>query len=189
MAQEILIYLVDIIFLIFGIILILRAWMFAIRLHPFNPFSQAILKASDWLIMPIRKVIPVSGRFDWPSIICCWLTAMIYLLLVSTLATGGIFPPWSFFGPLLLGGLFTALKWVFNLIVWVTLIQAVLSWINPLSPIMPVLYTLTAPLLDPIRKIMPRTGGIDFSPLVLLIIAQIAMMVLNHMAFSSIAGV
>jgi len=68
--------------------------------------------------------------------------------------------------------------------VWVTLIQAVLSWINPLSPVMPVLYTLTAPLLDPIRRALPRMGGLDFSPLILLVIAQVAMMVVQHLAFS-----
>lgn len=184
MVQTIAIFLVDIIFQLFGIVLILRAWMFAIRLHPFNPYSQAILKASDWLIIPIRKIIPASGRFDWPSIIACWVTGMVYLFLSWFIAMAGMLPSASAFGPLLLAGLFIALKWVFNLIVWLTLIQAVLSWINPLSPIMPVLYTLTAPLLDPIRKIMPRTGGLDFSPLVLLIIAQIIMMVLNHLAFS-----
>lgn len=185
MVQTIAIFLADIIFQLFGIVLILRAWMFAIRLHPFNPYSQAILKVSDWLIVPIRKIIPVSGHFDWPSIIACWITGIVYLFASWLIAMGGMFPlSASVFGPLLLAGLFIALKWVFNLIVWITLIQAVLSWINPLSPIMPVLYTLTAPLLDPIRKVMPRTGGIDFSPLVLLVVAQIIMMVLNHLAFS-----
>lgn len=185
--QDILLFLITIIFQIFGIALILRAWMFAIRLHPFNPYSQAILKASDWLIRPIRSVIPVSGRFDWPSIIACWLTALVYLFLIGLINAQGILLTKAVLGPLLLTSLLEALKWVFNLIVWVTLIQAVLSWINPLSPIMPVLYTLTAPLLDPIRKILPRMGGLDLSPLVLLVIAQIIMMVLNHLTYSTLA--
>jgi YggT family protein len=94
-------------------------------------------------------------------------------------------PPASAIGGVLLSGLLIGLKWAFNVIVWVTLIQAVLSWINPLSPVMPVLYTLTAPLLDPIRRMLPRMGGLDLSPLVLLVVAQIVMMILNHLAFSS----
>lgn len=185
MVQNILLFLIDIIFQLFGIALILRAWIYAIRLHPFNPYSQAILRVTDWLVQPIRRVVPASGRFDWPSILACWISAIIYLLLTWLLAMGGLLPSTSAIVPLLLTGLLISLKWLFNVIVWVTLIQAVLSWINPLSPIMPVLYTLTAPLLDPIRRAMPRTGGLDFSPLILLVIAQVLMMVLNHLAFST----
>ncbi|MFT0533228.1 YggT family protein [Castellaniella hirudinis] len=185
MARDILIFLIDIVFSLFGIALILRAWMFAIRLHPFNPYSQAILKATDWLVQPVRRVVPVSGRFDWPSILACWVTAILYLFLSWLVGMGGLLPPASAIGGLLLSGLLVGCKWLFNVIVWVTLIQAVLSWVNPLSPIMPVLFTLTAPLLDPIRRILPRMGGLDLSPLVLLVVAQVAMMILNHLAFTA----
>lgn len=185
MLRDILIFLIDIVFSLFGIALILRAWMYAIRLHPFNPYSQAILKVSDWLVQPLRKILPATGRFDWPSILACWLTAVVYLLLTGFILSSGSLPPVSMIVPALLAAALTALKWLFNVIVWVTLIQAVLSWINPLSPIMPVLYTLTAPLLDPIRRALPRLGGLDLSPLVLLVIAQIAMMVVQHLAFST----
>jgi len=184
MVQNILLLLVDIAFQLFGIALILRAWIYAIRLHPFNPYSQAILRVTDWLVQPIRRAVPASGRFDWPSILACWLSAIVYLLLTWLLGMGGL-PSLASTVPLLLTGLLIGLKWLFNVIVWVTLIQAVLSWINPLSPIMPVLYTLTAPLLDPIRRALPRTGGLDFSPLILLVIAQVLMMVINHLAFSA----
>lgn len=185
MARDILIFLFDIAFQLFGIALILRAWIFAIRLHPFNPYSQAILRVTDWLVLPVRRVVPPSGRFDWPSILACWLSAILYLVLTWLIATAGLLPSVSTIGPVLVAALLVSLKWLFNLIVWVTLIQAVLSWINPLSPIMPVLYTLTAPLLDPIRRLLPRTGGLDFSPLVLLIVAQVLMMVVNHLAYST----
>lgn len=185
MLRDILIFLLDIVFQLFGIALILRAWMHAIRLHPFNPYSQAILRVTDWLVLPIRRAIPSSGRVDWSSILACWLAAIVYLLLTWLAATGGAIPNAATIGPLLLTGILISLKWLFNVIVWVTLIQAVLSWVNPLSPIMPVLYTLTAPLLDPIRRAMPRTGGLDLSPLVLLVIAQVLMMMLNHLAFTT----
>ncbi len=64
------------------------------------------------------------------------------------------------------------------------MIQAVLSWVNPLAPIMPVLRTLTEPILEPIRRILPNFSGFDFSPLVLLILAQIAMMMLSRINFT-----
>lgn len=188
MAQSILGFLLDVVFQLFGIALILRAWAFAIRLHPFNPWSQALFKVTDWLVVPLRRIVPTSGRIDWPSLLSCWISALLYLWLSWFVAMGGLLPDAGFFGPLLLAGLLTGIKWLFNVIVWVTLIQAVLSWINPLSPIMPVLYTLTAPLLNPIRRLLPRTGGMDFSPLVLLILAQVAMMVVNHLVFSSLGA-
>jgi YggT family protein len=60
------------------------------------------------------------------------------------------------------------------------LIVAVLSWVNPFSPLLPVFDALTAPLLAPLRRVMPRSGRIDFSPLVALLLIQIALIVVSH---------
>jgi len=181
--SDILHFLINILFSLFGIALILRAWIYAIRLHPFNPYSQAILRVTDWLVAPIRKVVKPGNRIDWSSILACWLTAWVFLLLSWTLAIGFV-PSGEVLLRALPAAALTAMKWGFNVLLWMVLIQAVLSWVNPLAPIMPVLHTMTAPLLDPIRRVMPNLGGLDLSPLVLLIIAQIAMMVLQNVAFS-----
>ncbi|HUG59727.1 MAG TPA: YggT family protein [Candidimonas sp.] len=183
MFSEVLQFLINIIFSLFGIALIVRAWMYAIRLHPFNPYSQAVIRTTEWLIQPIRKIVAPGNRIDWTSILACWLTALAFLL-VTMLVLGGQLPPASSLLPMALTALLTMLKWTFNLILWVTLIQAVLSWVNPLAPVMPVLHTLTAPLLDPIRRMLPNLGGLDLSPLVLLVLAQVAMMVLQSLTFS-----
>lgn len=176
-------FLVNVLFSLFGIALIVRAWTFAIRLHPFNPWSQAILRITDWLVQPIRRRVPPGDRIDWPSLLACWLTALAYLLLTWLILVGHL-PPLQSLIPGLAAAFLTMLRWAFNVILWATLIQAILSWVNPLAPIMPVLTTLTAPLLNPIRRILPNLGGLDLSPLVLLIIAQIAMMFLQQLAFS-----
>lgn len=183
MIRDILHLILNIAFSLFGIALLIRAWIFAIRLHPFNPYSQTMIQITDWLIQPLRKILKPGNRIDWPSLLACWITAFIYLILTWVALTGQIPVPESLL-PAVLASIFTMLKWVFNLILWLTLIQVVLSWVNPLSPIMPMLQALTAPLLDPIRRIMPNLGGIDFSPLVLLLLAQVAMMVLEQFAFS-----
>lgn len=176
-------FILDIAFSLFGIALIIRAWIYAIRLHPFNPYSQAVLGVTNWLVMPIRKLVPPGNRIDWPTLLACWLTAVVFLLLTWTLLTGQL-PPLQSILPALLAAVLTVLKWTFNVILWLTLIQAILSWVNPLAPIMPVLQTLTAPLLDPIRRILPNLGGLDLSPLVLLVLAQVAMMILQQSAYS-----
>lgn len=185
MVSEILGFVLDIVFLLFGIALIVRAWAYAIRLHPFNPYSQAVLRLTDWLVQPLRRLVPARGRVDFPSLLACWLTALVYLLATWVILTGQL-PMVQALFPALIASLLTVLKWVLNLVVWLTLIQAILSWVSPMAPIMPVLHTLTAPLLDPIRRIMPNLGGLDLSPLVLLVLAQIAMMVVQRLAFSAL---
>src|SRR5690606_31046065 len=88
MISGILGFIFDIVFLLFGIALIVRAWAYAIRLHPFNPYSQAVIRLTDWLVQPIRKLVPPRGKVDLPSLLACWLTALVYLLATWVVLTG-----------------------------------------------------------------------------------------------------
>ncbi len=182
MFSDILHFLVNILFSLFGILLILRAWMHAIRLHPFNPYSQAIFRYTDWLVQPMRKLVSPGQRLDWPSLLAGWLTALVFLALSSVLFYG-LALAGNNLVQLLVASVLTLARWAFNVLLWVTLIQAVLSWVNPLAPAMPVLQTLTAPLLDPIRRILPAPGGLDLSPLVLLVLAQVAIMIMQRLVY------
>ena len=183
MLSEILRFLLEIGSSLFGALLLARAWIFAVRLHPFNPMAQAINQATNWLVTPMRKVLPASKSFDWASLIAALLVAIAYLLLMWVVSTGTLPPP-ALLPAMLLAALIAVARWSLSLIVWMTLIQAVLSWVNPMATIMPVLRILTEPLLLPIRRIMPNFGAIDLSPIALLILAQIAMMVLNRISYT-----
>ncbi|OZI27462.1 YggT family protein [Bordetella genomosp. 7] len=182
MLGDILRFLLEITFTLFGAALIARAWIHAVRLHPFNPLARGIYQATNWLVLPIRKVIPAGNSIDWTSLVAAWLTALAYLALMWLLAVGSLIP--AALVPAALGSsLLMVIKWALNLIVWLTLLQAVLSWVNPMSPLMALLQTLTAPLLDPIRRLLPRTAAIDFSPLILLILAQVVLMMLARLTY------
>jgi len=182
MLGDIFRFLIDIAFTLFGAALAARIWIYAARLHPFNPFAQLVVQATNWLVTPLRRIMPKHRSLDTAALLSIWLTGLLYLLLMWLLSTGSMLPATLL--PYALGAAaLTALKWGVNLIVWVTLAQAVLSWVNPLAPIMPVLQTLTAPLLAPIRHIMPRLGALDLSPLVLIVLAQVVMMILNQIAY------
>lgn len=183
MFSDVFLFLINIAFSLLGIALIVRAWIYAIRLHPFNPYVQSILRLTDWMIHPLRKIIPPGNRADWASIIGAWVVAFLYLLASWVVYTGQIPAPQMLL-PALVAAIFTGLKWALNVVLWATLIQAILSWVNPMAPVMPVLQTLTAPLLDPLRRIMPNLGGIDLSPLALLLLAQVGIMVLQQISFS-----
>lgn len=183
MSGDILEFLIEISFTILGAAFLARCWLHAVRFHPFNPFSQLIFRATEWLSKPIRSVIPSGKSIDYPSLLGAYLIALFYLIFLWMVAMRSV-PPVELLMPALLAALVTLGRWSLNLIIWLTLIQAVLSWVNPLAPVMPVLRTLTEPLLEPIRRILPNFSGFDFSPLVLLILAQIAMMVLSRINFT-----
>ena len=184
MIGEILRFLLDIVFNLVGAILLARAWIHVAKLHPFNPMSHAIYQATNWLVQPLRKIVPTpGGLFDWASLLGALLAAAAYLLLMWLVSTASMLPVKLL--PGLLGASIVTLgRWTLNLIVWMTLIQAVLSWVNPMATIMPVLTTLTDPLLAPIRRITPKFGALDLAPLVLVVLAQVATIVLSRISFS-----
>jgi YggT family protein len=176
-------FLLEITFTLFGTALVLRIWIHAVRLHPFNPFCRTIYQFTNWLVLPIRKAIPAGKNIDWATVVAAWLTAMMYMLLIWLVAIGSLIPLSLIPATLGASALLVA-KWTVNAIVWMALIQAVLSWVQPLSPLMPLLQTLTAPMLAPIRRILPNKSSIDFSPLVLFIMAQIVLMILSRIMFN-----
>lgn len=178
MFGDIAAFLLSTIFTLFGAVLILRFWMQCIRLQPYTPLARTVHQVSDWLVLPLRRVVKGWGGLDWASLAAVWLTALIYLILslmAFDIPIQGIFPS------ALWVALLISIKWGLNLIMWVTLIMVIMSWVNPSSPIMGILSALTAPLLNPIRKIMPDLGAIDLSPLALLLLTQIALMVLGRL--------
>lgn len=175
-------FLLEITFTLFGTALLARAWIHTVRLHPFNPVARTIFQVTDWLIVPLRKVIRPGNTIDWSSLAAAWLTAIIYWALLWMVSWGALLPL-SLIGRMAIVALLTVPKWALNLMVWLTLLQAILSWVNPMAPMMALLKTLTTPLLDPIRRVLPATA-IDFSPLIVLVLAQVGLMVLGKLNFS-----
>ncbi|WP_454007017.1 YggT family protein [Alcaligenes sp. Marseille-Q7550] len=183
MFSEVGLFLINIVFSLLGTILLLRAWVYALRVHPFNPYSQAMFKVTDWLVLPLRRLVKAGRFWDWTSLLGSWLSALVYLILSAVVLTGS-FSVLGNLPMLLLAAVFTVLRWALSLVFWIVLLQALLSWIQPQSPTMPLLRSVTAPLLDPIRRILPDLGGLDLSPLVLLLLTQVLNMIVTRMAFS-----
>jgi len=171
-------FVIETIFNLFAIALLLRFLLQWLRASFRNPFSQFLVSLTNFLVLPLRKVIPGIGGLDWASLFSAWLVELVMLLLV--LLVGGF--PLAVAGLGVLPGiaLWAVVKLV-SLGVYVfmgaVLIQALLSWVNPYSPIAPLLYALSEPLLRPVRKILPPIGGVDLSPLVVLLVLQLVLMV------------
>ncbi|KMY85423.1 Integral membrane protein YggT, involved in response to extracytoplasmic stress (osmotic shock) [Candidatus Paraburkholderia calva] len=171
-------FLLNTLFTLFGAALLLRAWIQVVRMPPYNPVSNAVMQATNWIVLPLRKILP-GGKIDWASLLAAYISAMVYIMLMIVLA--GV-DPTLMLPMLFLVALLTVVKWALNLIIWVTILMALLSWLNPQSPAMPLLYQITAPFLDPMRHILPSLGGIDLSPILLFVIVQVLLMVVTRFA-------
>jgi YggT family protein len=172
-------FLLNTVFTLFGAALLLRAWLQVVRMPSYNPVTNAVLQATNWIVLPLRRILPSTRSIDWASLVAALLASIVYVVLMVVL-TGA--DPLTLVPTLLIVAVLTVVKWALNLIIWMTILMALLSWLNPRSPAMPILYQLTAPFLNPLRRVMPQLGGIDLSPILLFVIVQVLLMVVTRAA-------
>lgn len=148
-----------------------------------NPLGQFVVATTDWVVRPLRRVLPGVAGLDLASLLPAWLVQTVFVLLdlsLRGLSIGGN-PLGVLLGVLGLG-LLAVLKLTIYLIIGVVLIGVVLSWVNPHAPAAPVFFGLSEPFLRPIRRRVPTIANIDLSPVVLFLILQIVLLVLASAA-------
>ncbi|NDL64220.1 YggT family protein [Acerihabitans arboris] len=163
-------FLVKTLFDFYIMVLLLRIWMQWTRCDFYNPFSQFIVKITQPVIKPLRRVIPSMGPIDTASLLLAFILATLKFPLEMLIQLGGVSPD-----PLyLLVGLLTLVKSAGQLIFWVIIIRSLMSWVSQgRSPMDQVLYQLSEPLMAPVRRIIPAMGGIDFSAMVVILILYV----------------
>ncbi len=140
-----------------------------------NPLGEFIMAISNFLVLPVRRFIPSVWRLDSSTLLLAFAAEFIYLAL--TLYLGG-YPFVSFpLSGLLLWSLVKLIKVSVYLLMSAIFAQALLSWINPYTPLAPLLAAMTYRFLQPLRRILPLLGNVDLSSLVLLVICQIFLLV------------
>lgn len=141
-----------------------------------NPLGRFVFALTDWLVLPLRRVVPALGRLDTASLLAAFLLELSQFLLLWLLtgARGSLIVI-----PILAG--FGLLRLAISALTGLVIVYAVLSWVPTQSPISDVIERLCAPPLKPIRRLLPLLGGVDLSPLVLLVILQIAGIVLGSL--------
>ena len=155
---------------------VLRAYAHRIHLNPRNPISQFVAALTDWLVLPLRKLVAPTRTMDWASVIAAVLVALLTALLFY-LVVGGVSVP-DPAGVLLLTGMWLV-RWTVWLVIGLVIVQAILSWVNPHAPLAPAIQQLTQPFLAPIRRVVPLVGGVDLSPLVLIVLLQVVLMIVD----------
>ena len=163
---------------IIGVTLLARVYMTYLGMPARNPLAQFSIALTDWLVRPLRRLVPGAGRFDAATLLAALLVALVFLALRLLLIGAGPGSwPWS---GLLLMALLQLLRWALYLVLWLTLLHVVLSWVNPHAPIAPAISMLVRPFLAPFQRALPLVGGFDLSPIAVILIVNVMLIVLSR---------
>jgi YggT family protein len=176
-------FLINTLFSLYILLIMLRFLLASVRADFYNPASQFLVKITNPVITPLRKVIPSVGKLDTSTLLLMLALQMLSLFLVSLL--GG---ETMSFGGLLARSAAELIRLLLNIFLFSILILVIISWINPgtHNPVTSLLHSIAEPLLGPCRRLIPAISGIDFSPIIALIGIQLCKMLvlppLYHLA-------
>lgn len=162
------IFLISTIFSLYAFIVLLRFFLQWVKADFYNPVSQMIMKATNAVVLPLRRVVPGFFHLDWSCVVVVYLLFLIEDLLIGLLKGYGLDPLFIFVKPLL-----DMPFAIINLFVYLIVIRAIASWFiqGGYNPIFVAIYQITEPLLSRARKIIkPTAAGFDFSPIIVLVV-------------------
>lgn len=177
MVDQALKFILDVTFGLFTYALLARFLMQLLRAPFRNPFGQAVMALTDWVVKPLRRILPGYRGIDWASVVGAFLFQLAWLLALYALFGRGF--ALSGMGILFLGA--TTLVELVKSVLWILMVvvfaQALLSWVAPDGPLAGLLNALTFPFLRPLRRFIPPIGGaLDLTPLILIVVLQLILM-------------
>jgi len=172
------IFLLDTVLGLFSLALLLRFYVQWSRIPYYHPVTRFLVTATDFVVRPARRVIPSWRGLDLSTFVLAWLAQFIILIGINLLADSGASVSILAFSLLALVKLAVM---TLDILFVMIIVQAVMSWINPHSPLAPVLESFTGPILEPLRRFIPPIANLDLSPLVALILLQVLMMVVENL--------
>jgi len=169
-------FIITTLFSLYILAVMLRFLLGVVRADFYNPISQFLVRITNPLLIPLRKILPGFGKIDVASIVLMLVLSVAMLLVIVLLRGTGVSVL-----PLLLMAVGELVMLAINVFLVAIIVQVIISWINPGSynPVNALLDSLTAPILRPIQRIIPALSGIDLSPLFALIGLQVLKMLLQ----------
>jgi YggT family protein len=153
---------------------LLRFYFQLTRVSFQNQAAQVIVTLTNFAVKPVRRIIPSFGKIDASTLLLAYISQL--LLAVCTLWISE-FPLFiasnKIWLTILTIAFISTISLSITIFLYSVLIQAILSWVNPHTPIAPVLNNLTQPILKLLRKFIPAAGNIDLTPLIFIIAAQL----------------
>jgi len=141
-----------------------------------NPLGRFVFALTDWVVLPLRRIVPAAGRWDMASLVATFLIELAQFSLLWVFASFG-----ASYATVLILAAFGVVKLVISGLMGLVIVYAVLSWVQSNTVLADIIDRLVAPVLAPIRRLVPLVGGVDLSPLVLLVLLQVAAIVLGHL--------
>ncbi len=179
-----LIFIVDTLFFLYMLVVALRLLMPWIHWPSNQPLTQLVIRATQPLVQPLRKVLPAVGKLDTAVLLLLVLIALLKLVLISALQD--VVPNILALIPYTLAEVFSLFITLFTVSI---IIEVILSWLTPpgsYNPMTELLVRLNAPLLNPVRQRMPDMGGLDLSPLVVIVGLQVLSMLVLPLLTGSV---
>jgi YggT family protein len=176
-------FLVDNIVAFFVILLLVRFHFQWLRVGFRNPVGEFVLATTSWIVVPLRRVIPGLAGLDLATLLAAWLLQMLGMWVHAVIV--GAEP-----GPGLLAGVAAVelVRYSIYILIFAVFVLAILSWVNPESPVMPVFNAVTRPFLRPLRRFIPPVGRVDLSPMVLILLLFVLLMLLDGAVRAIAAG-
>lgn len=163
----------------FVFLLLVRFYMQWLRVSFRNQLGQFVVTVTDWLVRPVRRIVPGLFGLDMPSLFGAlvlhsgYLTVAFWLKRFSFGAHAGMAIP-----VILAIAVLELMRFSVFLLIGIVLVSAVLSWVNPHAPLAPMFNSLSRPFLRPFQRLIPPIANVDLSPLVLLLLLQVVLMLL-----------
>ncbi len=169
---------VDTIAALLAALLLLRFWMQAVRVRPPMSLGQFMFRLTDWLVLPLRRVLPGLGGYDWASLVGAGLVALLSIALELAVRSVFAVEPWLLLSTLSL------VHWILYGLIILLFVEVIFSWVNPHAPLAPMVRAMNEPLMRPLRRFIPPIGGVDLSPLVAFLILRIAVFLADNLIYS-----
>ena len=174
MVYQAIAFVLDALFHLFILAALVRFWMQAFRASARNPIAQFTMALTDFAVKPLRKVIPGMFNLDWASLVVAFFFEFLLQVLLLLLAGGS--PTGESLSVLLFLAFVKLIRLTIYVFMGAIIIQAVLSWVNPHHPVAPFFDALTRPFLKPFQRAVPPIGGVDITPVLVLIAFQLVLM-------------
>ncbi len=180
---EIGVYLVQTLASLYLLIVMLRFLFQVMRADFYNPISQFVAKATNPLLMPLRRIIPGIMGLDIASLVLALIIQCLAIQALALMLGAGLLNPLH----LLVWALIGTLSLVVNIFFWGMIIMIVVSWVAPHShnPVLMLLQQLVEPAMAPFRKLLPPMGGLDLSPIFAFLMLNVVKIVISHLAAAS----
>lgn len=154
---------------ILGSLLLLRAYLWSLAISPRDPLVRFAWKLTDWLVGPVTYLVKPVGNWDWSSLFTAVIVAVVQTLVMREV-TG--YPMTA--AAMLATPAALLVRWAIDLLIWAVLIYAVMSFMRP-SAYLAMMGTIVDPFLRPFRRVIPRIGQFDLSPIVLFLLLNLAL--------------